>query len=332
MNNSITTTRKTLYNEIWHTAISKLCVKYGVSDNAIRKKCKNNNIPLPDNVYWGKYHAGKNPPIPKLNGDGDIQITFNPTYTPGIKPEPKEKQEPFEYIKDENKRNLIIKTYNDLSVSKSLYNSHPLIKKHKEQFDKLKNKKLIDPNDLHNAYKGYNYKTDYSILNLLSVTESCLHRAYLLLNSLLPAIEKCGGTIEIESNNHSYFVIDGFKIEFKLREKYLRKDNPNKTSYYFDRYIYRPTGILSFVIATSSWQESSYSESNTKTIDTKIKDIFKKVFDVAEHDLIKSNAMSVNENGKNKEEKKKNLGRLEVKSTKKSNNYSLMPNCTIKQI
>lgn len=282
MNNSITTTRKDLYNEIWHTALSKLCVKYGVSDNAIRKKCKNNNIPLPDNVYWGKYHAGKNPPIPQLNGDGDIQITFNPTYNPGIKPEPKEKQEPFEYIKDENKRNLILQTYNDLSVNKALYNSHPLIKKHKEQFDKLKNKKLINPNDLHDAYRGYTYKTDYSILNLLSVTENCLHRAYLLLNSLLPAIEKCGGTIEIESNNHSYFVIDSFKIEFKLREKYLRKDNPNKTGYYFDSYIYQPTGILSFVISTSSWQESSFSESSTKTIDTKIKDIFKKVFDVAE--------------------------------------------------
>ena len=99
---------------------------------------------------------------------------------------------------------------------------------------------------------------------------------------MLPAIEKCGGVIEIEDNNHSYFVLDGLKIEFKLREKYLRKDNPNKSSYYFNSYIYQPTGILSFVIATGSWQESSFSESNTKTIDTKIKDIFKKIFDVAE--------------------------------------------------
>lgn len=318
MDNIITTTREELYNEIWHTAISKVCVKYGVSDNAIRKKCKKVNIPLPGNGYWVKYHAGKNPPIPKLEGDGNIKISFKSTGISGVKPESKAKLIPFEYIKDENKRNLILQTYNDLKVDKSLYNCHPLIKKHKEQFDKLKKQKSFNPKDLHDAYRAYNYTTDYPILNLLSVTEDCLHRAYLLLNSLLPAIEKCGGKIEIESNNHSYFVIDGFKIEFKLKEKYQRKDNPNKTNYYYDRYIYQPTGILSFVVIVGLWKEATFSESNTKSIDAKIKDIFMKIFDVAEQKRLEKIEWDERERRRKEENRKEEeLRQLRNKEYKK---------------
>ena len=48
-------------------------------------------MPLPDNTRLEKYNAVKNPSIPKLNGDYDIQITFNSTYTLGIKPKQKGK-------------------------------------------------------------------------------------------------------------------------------------------------------------------------------------------------------------------------------------------------
>ena len=45
MSNTVTVTRKQLYDEVWSLPTYKLAVKYGVSDVGLAKICKRNSIP-----------------------------------------------------------------------------------------------------------------------------------------------------------------------------------------------------------------------------------------------------------------------------------------------
>jgi hypothetical protein len=51
--------RETLYEEVWTEPMTTVAVKYGLSDNGLRKRCKALNIPLPPMGYWAKVKAGK---------------------------------------------------------------------------------------------------------------------------------------------------------------------------------------------------------------------------------------------------------------------------------
>jgi hypothetical protein len=49
--------RETLAREVWKTPVLQLAKKYGVSDNGVRKHCKQMGIPLPGRGYWQKLTA-----------------------------------------------------------------------------------------------------------------------------------------------------------------------------------------------------------------------------------------------------------------------------------
>jgi len=60
--------RVTLYEEVWAEPVTTVAVRYGISDNGLRKRCKALGIPLPPCGYWSKVKAGKpvadRPPLP----------------------------------------------------------------------------------------------------------------------------------------------------------------------------------------------------------------------------------------------------------------------------
>ena len=59
--------RKALYKMVWSKPLSKLGPQFGISDTALRKKCKKVSIPLPTSGYWAKKAANKvthQPPLP----------------------------------------------------------------------------------------------------------------------------------------------------------------------------------------------------------------------------------------------------------------------------
>lgn len=64
-------TRQELYELIWSTPATKLSEQFGISDVAISKHCKKQNIPRPGRGYWAKVEAGQKPrkralpPIPE---------------------------------------------------------------------------------------------------------------------------------------------------------------------------------------------------------------------------------------------------------------------------
>lgn len=59
--------RTKLFNEIWNEPMTTVSQRYGVSDNGLRKRCLNLEIPVPPRGYWAKLKAGLQvPPKPAL--------------------------------------------------------------------------------------------------------------------------------------------------------------------------------------------------------------------------------------------------------------------------
>lgn len=59
--------REDLYKKVWSKPGVKLAAEFGVSDVAISKRCRRENIPRPPRGYWAKLKAGgapKRPPLP----------------------------------------------------------------------------------------------------------------------------------------------------------------------------------------------------------------------------------------------------------------------------
>jgi hypothetical protein len=69
--------RASLYDEVWTTPLTRLCEKYGLSDNGLRKVCKALNIPLPNGGHWAKVAAGHKVPRIPLPSDADRTTFIN---------------------------------------------------------------------------------------------------------------------------------------------------------------------------------------------------------------------------------------------------------------
>lgn len=54
-----TLTRQQVYDLVWAEPVRKLAPRFGVSDVAVAKLCRNHDIPLPPRGYWAKLAAGK---------------------------------------------------------------------------------------------------------------------------------------------------------------------------------------------------------------------------------------------------------------------------------
>ena len=53
------TYREELYQKVWERPVSEVAKDYSISDNALRKRCINLNVPLPERGYWAKLKAEK---------------------------------------------------------------------------------------------------------------------------------------------------------------------------------------------------------------------------------------------------------------------------------
>ena len=54
-------TRSQMYDLVWSTPMAKLAVQFGISDVALKKRCKKLRIPTPGLGYWAKVAAGQKP-------------------------------------------------------------------------------------------------------------------------------------------------------------------------------------------------------------------------------------------------------------------------------
>ena len=68
--------RNKLYEEVWAEPVSKVAIKYGVSDVMIHKICKQMNIPVPPRGYWAKKNAGKKVEKARLPAKSDVTVIY----------------------------------------------------------------------------------------------------------------------------------------------------------------------------------------------------------------------------------------------------------------
>jgi len=285
------TTREKLYNEVWAEAVTTVAKRYGVSDNAVRKKCKAYNIPLPDNAYWGKFRAGKNPlkkPLPNWDGGDSISFVGVPDYYRQTSKSEPEEPKPlfFEYPNDE--RNNLMSIYNAISVKEKLTQPHELVTKHQ---DAIKNNKMQDyiRNTEKIDYQGLHIKRP--ILNTHSVSMISLPRVFRFLDALFKAAEKAGCSVKpISDSQGSHFIVKGHKVSFSLKEKYKRHEKENPGDRWGERYDYTPSGIVVLTFQVENIRQGRYSphewtwtDTKTKQLSDKIKDVFVCLMQVPEY-------------------------------------------------
>jgi hypothetical protein len=85
-------TRQELFDLVWTTPMQTLARRYGITDVALKKRCKKHGIPTPGVGYWARVAAGqklKRPPLPKPPGPHLDRIVLKPAL-PVRPPMPKE--------------------------------------------------------------------------------------------------------------------------------------------------------------------------------------------------------------------------------------------------
>lgn len=73
--------REKLYNKVWEKPVTQVATEYGISDNALRKRCIRLNVPLPEKGYWAKVKAGKpvsKPELPEYTFESNSNDPYSP--------------------------------------------------------------------------------------------------------------------------------------------------------------------------------------------------------------------------------------------------------------
>jgi hypothetical protein len=161
----ITLTRETLYEQVWKTPISRLAADYGISDVALAKICKKLDVPIPGRGYWARVTNGqkvKQPKLPKARAGTRTEYTI-------AKHEPRMVTAPVEVP--------------DVPVSDSLAGAHPIVKRIKTELTR--------------SGRGGDYLRGNREA-AFSVTKSSQHRALLILDALLRALEGRGHNAQFD--------------------------------------------------------------------------------------------------------------------------------------
>jgi hypothetical protein len=247
---SLTLTRKELYDLVWSEPMTKLADRFGLSDVGLKKKCRKLNIPVPSRGYWARKQVGQKPsviPLPKgLPLDTEITIYRNPMH--GISPpRPKEVRIHTKEIKKK------------ITLSTQSQTPHPLIEETRRILKSCtpnKDSILDNPNQ---------FCLD------LTVSPYSLDRALAVMDPIIKAMEELGHEVLI-TNKGTSAVVSGSDIHFSMTEELKRRDlepqEHNLDGYYrFGHSLFSenrvPTGNLCLTIhppfrtnARKNWRDT----------------------------------------------------------------------------
>ncbi len=235
-------TRKELYNLVWSTSLSKLTQQYAISNDGIKKICKQFDIPIPDSGYWTKLKFNK--PIEKeqmnINYVGEDKIILNI------------REEGNDINLDQSELTILTKQIlNDkkapLVVPQRMMKPDILTTRTKEYWDR--------------RHKDRFYY-DHSLFILpIRVERRNEDRALRFMDTLIKLIRHRGHDI-IKRNFETIVVVDDIEIEIDLRE--ANKRVPSTEKYRTSDYI--PTG--EFILKTGKhWRMKELRDSNIKLED-----------------------------------------------------------------
>ena len=166
---TITVTRKELYERVWAIPTATLARELGLSDTGLAKLCLRNNIPRPRRGDWAKMREGHKVRQPKLPyEDDDAEITIKPTRWSRRKAalEPRH-----EYV----------------DVPKTLRGAHPLVSTALEVLEQAKRNS-----------KGMLERPIRNCLDV-AVTKRLLRRALRIMDAIIKECESRGWTCKIDN-------------------------------------------------------------------------------------------------------------------------------------
>lgn len=174
-------TRKELYKAVWSKPLTQLAKGIGVSDVAIAKRCRRNNIPVPGLGYWRKIETGSKvprTPLPKWKGPDEIE--FYPQFERRPAQPDTISAEPPAYVQFEQApENLVV-------VLDSLSRPHPLVR------DAKKSLKMSNSDR-----KGEEFIFKSEPCLDIRVSRATRDRALCIMDSLIKALESRGMSVEV---------------------------------------------------------------------------------------------------------------------------------------
>lgn len=174
-------TRKELYKLVWSKPIIQVAKEIGVSDVAVAKRCRRNNIPVPGRGYWRKLETGsKLPKIPLPKWKGPDVIVFYPELQ--RKPQPHSgsiAELPAHVIFERAPENFVV-------VSDILSRPHPLIQVARRALKKSNSERKGE---------GFIFKSEPCLD--LRVSRATRDRALCIMDALIKALKLRGMTVEV---------------------------------------------------------------------------------------------------------------------------------------
>jgi hypothetical protein len=254
---TIELTRQELYDLVWENPLSKLAKKYNLSDNGLRKVCKELDIPLPKNGHWQKIQFNKKVIKEKLPLNNTVQTSVTLKFRDNAET----------IINGEgNELNQLTKELQAILKDTIIF-PEKLTKPNQLIIEAKNDLKTKEPSYYHNI-KGL-LNTSPGILNI-TVAPQNVKRALLFMDVLIKAIQKRGHKIIVK--NGTKIVIDSTELRIGIRERLKRRIVKGT---YFDSTELYPSNILSFNLDVYPAKE--WTDTNTSKLENKIPNIIAKL-------------------------------------------------------
>ena len=275
-----------LYQEVWEQPVSKVALKYGVSDVMIHKVCKVLNVPVPPRGYWAKVQAGQNVNKEPLPPDSD-KVALSGRRTDSKSSEVKSSQivqsDTLGFL-SEDERGRVVDIALNLKVDPNLKKLHPTLQMHKAAFSAWSKQ---HPRDKYANWNRDPYRSKSKDEPPLweCVSEETLPRVYRLLDPLFRSIEKLGGKIQddlsmqIRNEHVKLKITEGrdqtphvlTKSELQQVEKY--EQDKRKYSYVYEPRFRKYDYIANGKLRISAYGDSFVRDTNTVVVEERIGEI-----------------------------------------------------------
>ncbi len=216
MRDLVKLTRKDLYDKVWDVPLTKLSKEFNLSDNGLRKICKNFDIPLPPVGYWQKLQFGKKvakTPLPKQENEKEIKILIDKN---------KNASNPTDFLKKIVTEKIKSNSALILKVSERLSKPDEITTKVQANLEK---KKISDS---YGSIKG-TIHTDRGLPNII-VSPKNLSRSLRILDNLIKNFKILGYKVNVDNEGLKFFASED-KILLYIREKSHAKDTTDKSGW-----------------------------------------------------------------------------------------------------
>lgn len=252
--------RNKLYDQVWKEPMSRLAMRYNISDVGLAKVCRKLNVPVPPRGYWAKVQRGQKlakPELPKLTKGIPETATISPLVSRSRElPEAVRLQRSFEA---DPAHRIVVNSDRRL---------HPLVQATKT------------------ALSAHHQSGSSTVPLNIRVSGGIRDRALLLMSTMIYALEERGFSAESAGEKcGSALIVKGERLEFSLEEQTKRVNvlpSEKKHSWESD-YRFDPTGKLTFRIQEygAGGHRKSWSDGERRSLEEQLNDIIPKLVDIS---------------------------------------------------